>query len=390
MMNKDIASKNKTERIIGNVLGEKLSPTIIIFSGIHGNENAGVSAGKNVIKKIENEHIKFQGNLFIIQGNINALKKGIRYEDVDLNRIWNKENIDKIKLSSNSFNADENEQLEIYLQIKDIFKTQKGPFYFLDLHTTSSPTVPFITISDSLNNRDFSSKFPVPIVLGIEEYLDGPLLTYLNEFGHVSLGFEAGEHFDEQSVMNCEAFIWLALVYSKCVKKSELNNLVYYKKELLKSKCTNKYKFFEIDLQYIIKKDEDFKMKSGFNNFEKIKNNQKLAKSNGKDVRAAMNGRIFMPLYQELGNDGFFIITRISYFWLKTSLIVRKLNTHHFLRLLPGIEKDPYNSYTLNVNPKTAKFLTKEIFHLFGYRKQVLKDDRFHFIKRDRKITEFH
>ncbi len=389
-MKNKIAFKNKSKRLIGSILGEKLSPTVIIFSGIHGNENAGVKAAKNVIKKIENECIKFQGNLFIIYGNINALNKGIRYENVDLNRIWNKEHIDKIKLSSNSFNADENEQLGIYLQINEIFKTQKGPFYFLDLHTTSSPTVPFITISDSLNNRYFSSKFPVPIVLGIEEYLDGPLLTYLNEFGHISLGFEAGEHFDIQSVKNCEAFIWLALVFSKCVKKSEVKDIVQYKRELLKSECTNKHKFFEIDLQYVIKKNEIFKMNSGFNNFEKINKNQKLAKSNENDIRASMNGRIFMPLYQKLGNDGFFIITRISYFWLKTSTIVRKLNTHHFLRLLPGIEKDPHSSYTMIVNPKTAKFLAKEIFHLFGYRKQVLKDDKFHFIKRDRKVTEFH
>lgn len=389
-MNKKIAFNSKNERFVGSVIGEKMSPTVIIFSGIHGNENAGVIAGENIIKKIENDSIKFQGNLFIIYGNINALKKGIRYENVDLNRIWNIENINKITSSSNGFNADENEQLEIYLHIKNIMETHKGPFYFLDMHTTSSPTIPFITISDSLNNRQFSSKFPVPIVLGIEEYLDGPLLTYLNEFGHISLGFEAGEHYDKQSVKNCEAFIWLALVYAKCIRKNELKDIDQYKKELLKSKCTNKYKFFEIDFQYVIKKDENFKMNSGFDNFEKIKKNQKLAISNGEVIKASMNGKIFMPLYQELGNDGFFIITRISYFWLKASIMARKLNTHHFLRLLPGIEKDPFNSYTLLVNPKTAKFLAKEIFHLFGYRKQVLKDNKFHFIKRDRKVIPFH
>ncbi len=389
-MNKKLTFNNNTERILGSVLGGKLSPTIIIFTGIHGNESAGVTAGKYIIKKIENENIKFKGNLFIIYGNINALKKGIRYESVDLNRIWNDENIHKINSSDNIFNTEEKEQLEIYLEIKNILKTQKGPFYFLDLHTTSSHTVPFITISDSLNNRHFSSKFPVPIVLGIEEYLVGPLLTYLNEFGHISLGFEAGEHYDEQSVRNCEAFIWLALIYTKCVRKSELKNFYKYKDELLKSKCSNKHKFFEIDFQYVIKKGEEFKMKIGFENFEKIKKDQELAKSNGNDIFAVMDGRIFMPLYQELGNDGFFIITRISYFWLQTSILARKFNTHHFLRLLPGIEKDLYNSYTLIVDPKTAKYLTKDVFHLFGYRQQVLIDNKLHFIKRDRKVKSFY
>ncbi|MEN8124063.1 MAG: succinylglutamate desuccinylase/aspartoacylase family protein, partial [Bacteroidota bacterium] len=77
---------NKTERFIGSIIGDMSSPTIIIFAGIHGNESAGVTASKNVIDKIEKESIKFLGNLFIIYGNINALKKGIRYEKVDLNR----------------------------------------------------------------------------------------------------------------------------------------------------------------------------------------------------------------------------------------------------------------------------------------------------------------
>ena len=389
-MNKQKAFKNRSDRFIGSVKGKNSSPTIVVFAGIHGNENAGVIASKNIIKKIEKDNLNFQGNLFFIYGNINALNKGIRYEKVDLNRIWNIENINRIKSSTNDFNVEEKEQLEIYFQIKNIFETQKGPFYFLDLHTTSSPTVPFITISDSLNNRHFSKKFPVPIVLGIEEYLDGPLLTYLNEFGYISLGFEAGAHYEEQSVKNCESFIWLSLIYTKCIVKIEIKDFDKYKNELMKSKCTNKYRFFEIDYQYIIGENEMFKMNEGFDNFEKIKINQKLAMSNGKDLRANMSGRIFMPLYQSLGEDGYFIITRISYFWLKASIIARKLNTHHFLRLLAGIEKDPYNSFTLIVNPKTAKYLAKEIFHLFGYRKQVIKDNKFHFIKRDRKITPFH
>jgi len=40
------------------------------------------------------------------------------------------------------------------------------------------------------------------------------------------------------------------------------------------------------------------------------------------------------------------------------------------------------------VNPKIARFLAKDLFHLFGYRQQIYKDDQWHFIKRDRRITE--
>ena len=170
----------QSNRVIGIVEGFVQSPTVIILAGIHGNEKAGVKAAHKVIHKIKEDGVPFEGNLYIILGNINALEKDIRYESSDLNRIWKEENIDAIKDGSMVLDAETKEQIEILEYIKEILHNNTGPFYFLDLHTTSSATIPFITISDSLNNRKFSSKFSIPIVLGIEEYLDGPLLTYIN------------------------------------------------------------------------------------------------------------------------------------------------------------------------------------------------------------------
>ncbi|NOQ92034.1 MAG: aspartoacylase [Flavobacteriaceae bacterium] len=375
----------QSDRILAKIEGSKNAPTVVVIAGIHGNESAGVEAAKRVLHKIKEENIMFNGNLYMLLGNINGLNKGVRFEDVDLNRIWKKENIDTINNNYPPNNNEVKEQIEIYKIIKDILKNEIGPFYFLDLHTTSAASVPFITISDSLNNRKFSSNFPVPVVLGIEEYLDGPLLTFINEYGHVALGFEGGEHYDEKSIINCEAFIWKALVHSKCLSKKNISNYKKYKNNLSKLCC--KYEFFEINYRYVLKNDEDFKMNLGFENFEKIKKNQQLALSNGAIIKANENGRIFMPLYQELGEDGFFILQKISKFWLKASLIARRLKINHFLRLIPGVEKAPENNYTLIVDPKIAKYLAKDIFHLFGYRKQIFIDEKYHFIKRDRKIT---
>ena len=95
-----------------------------------------------------------------------------------------------------------------------------------------------------------------------------------------------------------------------------------------------------------------------------------------------------MPLYQKLGEDGFFILSSVSKFWLRASLMARKLKVNQLLRLIPGVRKDPGNNYTLIVDPHVAKFMAKRVFHLFGYRQQIYKDDKLHFIKRDRNITE--
>lgn len=375
-------------RIIGNIIGSKDTPTVVILAGIHGNEQAGVLASQKVLRKIKNKNIPFEGDLHVIFGNIEASKIGIRFKDIDLNRIWNKENIDAINSGSIILNSEVKEQIEIHQIIKNILENENGPFYFIDLHTTSSPTVPFITISDSLNNRKFSSNFPVPVVLGIEEYLDGPLLTFINEFGHVALGFEGGEHNDPQSIINCEAFIWKALIHSKCLLKKYVIDFEKHKNTLANLCC--KYEFFEIKYRYEIKSKEIFKMNEGFVNFEPILKNHALAQSNCSIIKANLSGRIFMPLYQNLGNDGFFILNKISFFWLKISTLLRELKINNFLRLIPGVTKAPENNYTLIVDPRIAKYLAKDIFHLFGYRKHIFKDNKLYFTKRDRDIIKFN
>ena len=375
------------KRILGQFYGTDNGPTVIIFSGIHGNEKAGVHASGKVIDKIRERNLKFKGNLHFILGNINALNKGVRFEKVDLNRIWQTEHILQLENQVKGLSAEEREQQDIFIIIRNILLHEPGPFYFLDLHTTSSSSVPFITISDSLNNRKFSSNFPIPVVLGIEEYLDGPLLTFINEYGHIALGFEGGAHESASSIVNCEAFIWKALVHSKCLAKSELTDYLQYK-EILSNRYF-KYQFFAIKYRYELKEDENFSMKPGFENFEHIEKNTYLAKSNGQEIISPRRGRIFMPLYQELGEDGFFILKRVSKFWLALSIMARKLKFNHFLRMIPGVNQDPENNYTLIVNPKVARFMTLPVFHLFGYRQQIYKDDKLHFIKRDRKIKEF-
>lgn len=392
MISNLMTSEVEHEVIESNILaqfgGSIPGPTVIVIGGIHGNEKAGIKALIKITKVLKDKAIEVKGNFFALYGNIHALKKNIRYNEVDLNRIWNAQHIARLKASDTDLlNYDVQEQKKLYHIIKEILENNEGPFYFFDLHTTSSDTIPFITISDSLNNRKFAAHFTVPVVLGIEEYIEGPLLTYINEFGHIALGFEGGQHDSELAVRNCEAFVWLALKASGALTKGQIQNYDTYRKLLKNSK--KEQHFYEIDYRYAIGKNEDYKMHNGFLNFEKIRKDQLLGYSNSEEVRATMKGKIFMPLYQKQGEDGFFIIRRISKFWLELSRIARKLKLHNFLRLLPGIQQDKKDPYTLIVNESTAAFLATEIFHLFGYRKRVLKKDKLYFTKRDRKVSGF-
>ncbi len=363
------------------------APTVIVFGGIHGNEPAGILGLKRVINRIEEDALLLKGNFYAIAGNLNALQKNIRFEKSDLNRLWTKDQIRSLNELNNHENPEKEEQRAIYNIIKNIVSNNHGPFYFIDLHTTSAETIPFITISDSLNNRKFTSNFSVPIILGIEEYLEGPLLTYINEYGHVSLGFEAGQHNDHKSIENCEAFIWLSLQIANCINKEDLDNFHLY--EEIMSKSTQNYNFYEIDDLYLVNDQEDFMMIDGFENFTSITKHQVLAISNSREIKARMHGQLFMPLYQKQGREGFFIITKITKFWLQLSVIVRRMKLDNIFRILPGIRRDTTNKHVLIVNPKIAQFLTTEVFHLFGYRKKIKKGNKLYFIKRDRKIIDF-
>jgi len=370
-----------SKKISGN------APSVIVFAGIHGNEPAGIFGLKRVIQRLQDDACQLKGNFYAIAGNLNALNKNIRFEKSDLNRLWTKERIRLL----NELNAEENpekeEQIALYQIIRNIVSNNQGPFYFIDLHTTSAETIPFITISDSLNNRKFTSNFPLPIILGIEEYLEGPLLTYINEYGHVSLGFEAGQHTDLKSIENCEAFIWLSLQIANCIDKKNLDDFHIY--EEIMNKYTPYYNFYEIDDVYLLDDQEDFMMIQGFENFTPIAKDQVLAMSNSREIKASMRGQLFMPLYQKQGKEGFFIITKVTKFWLQLSIIVRKMKLDNLLRILPGIQRYTNNRHVLVVNPKVAQFMATDIFHLFGYRKKIKKGNNLYFIKRDRKIIDF-
>ena len=202
-----------TSRIIGKLQGKEPGPTMIFFGGIHGNEPSGVKALEHVFKEVEEKGIETKGTVYGIRGNIPALLQEKRFLRSDLNRMWTRKDIEQIKKKNNGDRQDEEKELdEIYSLLKEILENQPAPFYFIDYHTTSSETLPFITINDAMINRKFAKRFPVPVILGIEEYLEGPLLSYINEKGYVTIGFESGQHFTKEAEINSIVFTWLCMI----------------------------------------------------------------------------------------------------------------------------------------------------------------------------------
>lgn len=360
-------------RTIAEIHGSEKGPTVVFFGGIHGNEVSGVFALKEVFNTIPANTIPVKGSIYAISGNLKALKKGQRFIDKDLNRIWTLDNI--YNKSSSAFVAEDQEQDEILKLLEDIVYQNQPPFYFIDIHSTSSKSIPFITINDALINRRFSELFPVPIVLGIEEYLEGPLLSYINQLGYVSLGIEVGQHDEKESIQNAVAFINLALVFTRSIKTEDMVGFrIYF--NMLEELCKDKCSFFEVKYREQLMAGDSFAMCGDFDSFQEISKGQLLAHKNSELINARENGLIFMPQYQKQGEDGFFIIRKINPFFLNLSTILRKLKVYNLLALFPGVRWKNKTHGILEVNLKIAKFFAKSISHLLGFRIKKMINNR--------------
>jgi hypothetical protein len=76
-----------------------------------------------------------------------------------------------------------------------------------------------------------------------------------------------------------------------------------------------------------------------------------------------------MPLYQGLGEDGFFLASEIHPFWLFVSTLLRRARLAVVLQLLPGVARHRERANSLVVDTRIARWFPLEIFHLFGFRK---------------------
>ncbi len=365
--------KYELKREIGQYGDPNQDPWLICIGGIHGNEFAGVAAIQRVFQKLQQAQIPIHGNFIGIAGNLQALSKGQRYLRKDLNRMWVPERIDRLQdgpINGEFKLAEDREQAELFERLERILQPANRRLYFLDLHTTSSHSAPFAIFGDTLRNRRFARHFPVPLILGLEEVLDGVLIEYLTNLGHIAMAFEGGQHEAPESVDRLEAAIWIALMNAGLVRSTDVPRAGQYDR-LLAQACKGLPHVSEVVYRHEITPEDHFQMHPGFKNFQKIRKNQRLAIDRNGQIKAPANARILMPLYQGLGNDGFFLVRDVHPLWLKFSSLLRRLRIDKLIPYLPGIRRHPKDANTFIVNTVVARLFTIEVFHLLGYRRKL-------------------
>src|SRR6266702_6172830 len=157
----------RVDRTIGRLRGVAPGPMLIVVGGVHGNEPAGVRAAEGALARLAGGALR--GDVVARAGNLRALHLGRRYQVRDLNRQWA---APPLRLTAGD-DAEGLEQRELGGALDEALAAARGPAYFIDLHTTSAAGVPFAMLGDTLRNRAFARRLPLPVILGLEEQLDG-------------------------------------------------------------------------------------------------------------------------------------------------------------------------------------------------------------------------
>ncbi len=300
------------ERIIGEICGDESGPLIILLGSLHGNETAGIKAIEQVFRRIETEKIHIKGRIVGIRGNIQAYRVRKRFIDYDLNRAWTEEQINRLKDNGKSlYFTEDREMLDLIHFFETMFNHNQEEKICVDLHTTSSENGNFIVVPEYNSDHPVIRALKLPLILDLEKHIKGTLLSYLGQKNILSFAFEGGMIGSEIAVKLHVAGIWEILITAGSIHVQQLNGLMQIGALLQTFAAELPYKL-RVKYHYWITQEDEFRMKPGFINFQKVKQGDIIAEDRNGAIVAPMDGLIFMPLYQRSGNDGFFIVEAID------------------------------------------------------------------------------
>lgn len=377
----DLASAAATwRRRLGTWDGGRTGPTLLVLAGIHGNEAAGVLAVQRVLGALQEREVPIRGRVVALAGNLGALRSRRRFLDRDLNRGWEAERIASMQARSDAVLAEDLEQRELLACFEEAIQSASGPVVFVDLHTSSADGPPFLCLADTIDNRRLGLATTVPILLGIEETIDGASLEWFAQRGILAMAVEGGRHEHQDTVANLEAVLWIALEHLRMLAPADLDTAPH--RAHLRRVVGSTPPIVEITKRHAITVDDAFRMEAGFVNFARIRRGQVLAHDRRGDVRAPAAGCVLLPLYQALGDDGFFLGRPVRPIWLHVARWLRRGKLDRVVHWLPGVRRDPDDPRTILVDPRVARWFVTEVFHLLGFRKERRRGAKLAFTRR--------
>ncbi len=310
--------------LIGWVQGHSDGPLLLCVGGLHGNEPAGVRALNGLVGKIRARRHVLCGDFVAVVGNSSALASERRFVSYDLNRAWTPSRVESsrhgLSLHRNrkgapspsrkrksTLTAEDAEMVRLLHLLDAVSRRRRGPVHVLDLHTTSGWGGTFTSTADRPAHRRFAMAIPVPLVLGLNEHLEGTLLTHLDDFGYTTTVCECGQHEEPRAVNRAQAAVWLALRAAGMLSGAAVPEFDRSYR-IMRAARRDLSKAFEMVHRHPVEPEDRYRTRPGFTNFQPVRAGTVIGDDRAGEVVAPVGGMLLMPLYQDLGEDGFFVV----------------------------------------------------------------------------------
>ncbi|MCB9617748.1 MAG: succinylglutamate desuccinylase/aspartoacylase family protein [Sandaracinus sp.] len=332
-------------------------PTLVITGAIHGNEPAGLIAAERFVRALP----RLRGRVLVVEGNRGARALGRRFVVRDLNRLWSEASVAQ-KLDDPDAEHEDREQAELARLFAKLETEHGGPLVFVDLHTTSGDSPAFVCAADTLANRELARSVPLPLVLGLEETIEGTMLGWLVGRGHVGIAIEGGRHDDPAAIGAHEAALVcvlhrLGMAEFDAVRRREAHQTL----------ARDVPSVVEIRHRHVVREGDGFVMRPGFTSFDPVARGQTLAEDHEGPIVADEDALVLMPRYQAQGDDGFFLARPVRPFWLGVSSAARTMKVDRVLRFLPGIARDDEGALVTTTRQPPPGVVG--VMHLCGFRR---------------------
>lgn len=295
-------------RVRGSVVGSAAGPSLVVVAGIHGNEPAGLEAADRVLARLQQRDrpLRIRGEFVVFAGHVAGLNRGVRFVHRDLNRGWSEENVAALQAKDEaSLDGEDREQRGLIDAIDAAVARARGDVVLADIHTSSAPGVPFVLYGKSDAQRAFVSAFPIPVISGIVDKVEGVLSEFVAARGPVAFSVEGGQHDAASSRDSLEAILWLSLQQAGILDEDEVPEVLQARRTLEQMRG-DLPRMVDVTARHAIGPDDHFVMEQGFRCVDRIGKGQLLAHDKNGELRAEEDGVVVLPLYQKLGSDGFF------------------------------------------------------------------------------------
>lgn len=359
-------------RVLGVRDGGRRGPLVVVVAGQHGNEPRGVEAAAQLLAELPEHDV--HGRLVVFTGNRAALARGVRHQGQDLNRLWTPEELDALAIRPAAADTPDRAELrELHAALSAELAAQPSrDVVLIDLHSTSAGGGGFSVVADSIPSRLLASAAPLPVILGLEERLAGPLLTWMADQAFTAVVVEGGQHEDPTTARTCLAALWVMLAHAGLVApgherlgpaRAHLERVSHGLPGVM-------------DLSYVhpVAVDDVYVMEPGWRNFMRVRRDQSLALQNAEVVQAPLDGYMLMPLYQGLGTEGYFLCRPVSPAWLVASRVMRASGFEPLLRLAPGVTGLDRARGTCRTRRRVRRWVVGAL-HLLGYRRRDFVGD---------------